>query len=977
MVHRATNATVPQTLPSELRRPHLTGRLADAASRVVLLIAPSGYGKTTVLAQHARVTPRLVVWLTLSPDDANPDVLGQALVDAVRRSLPDMAFSQWLVTCAQGDGLRRAARTLARDLDTLPPCDFIFDEIDVLGPDAGRWLGECIRQLGAAHRALLAGHSGDGLQPARLLAAGDAELLGPDDLVFSPQESAAYLGARAFQGDADAVHLHAEGWPASVVLTATPGLITSAELVVEALSQLPTDVEAGLPEAAVLPVWSERSAGALGCQLPAQWLLAAQRAGLPVTPLGQGRFRPHALLRGVLEERLARVPERHRALHLAAGRHAESEGEPLAALRCYHAAGQPAEATRVLDSIAPQLARRGQSALLRSLLESVPAQTLSAPLQALLAYAWVETGEVARGEVLLATQGSGIDDQPWALAAACHLAGRRGQHARQLALADRGLARQPDQVLEHALRQARALALLNLGRLDEGVTASEALVRDIEAGGATCRLGDALALWAFALLSAGRPAEREQVMWRALALHRQLDQPQQADQLLLDLADHHRVEGRAEDAAQLLSQLSASEPSFVDAFAAEVRGDLALDQAQFEGAAGQYRAALAACDAWHLQLIQGRVWLKLSEALARSGQAAAAQQALTAGRASAATGPAWLQAFLAFREGQVLFDQGQLDAAVPHFEVVARTSLERAHQPRALAYLAEISRRRAAPLTQLSAQVAEVARAAQELGHTRVLTPDAAAVPEIAQAVEQALKRGAAGRPDMTGASLTRRPQLQVVTLGGLQFRLSGQPVQPRLSKAAELLVWSALHGRARRERITGALWPGPPEARHHEYFRVAVRCVRDSLRKALAALGVDLHDPFPFTAGEYGLATSVDVQCDVEALRISVRTGEVTPALTGGLFLPHIDTPWTDAWREQASADATSQALTRAYALESIDVPAACRAYQRALDLDPLCDAAHHALMRLYGAAGQVGAQVRAQQARQAALLDHGLECR
>ena len=182
----------PQALRHELPRTHLLERLATATDyRVIALVGPSGYGKTTVLAQFARSTPYAVVWLSLQEDDADPRMLTESLREAVVRGFVTLEPGLF-VPSQQGSSLK----DLAAQLNYLPfSVRIILDGLQLLGADSGRELDRFIGALSEGHQVLVGSYLDPPLRLAHWVARDAALIIGLEELAFTRQESELYLHA--------------------------------------------------------------------------------------------------------------------------------------------------------------------------------------------------------------------------------------------------------------------------------------------------------------------------------------------------------------------------------------------------------------------------------------------------------------------------------------------------------------------------------------------------------------------------------------------------------------------------------------------------------------------------------------------------------------------------------------------------------------------------------------------------------------
>ena len=92
----ATKLTVPPVPGERVPRPHLLEQLdhrRQPDTRLVLICAPAGYGKTTLAADWARTRPAGVAWLSLDPADNDPNQFLAYLVAALRPAIPALSLN--------------------------------------------------------------------------------------------------------------------------------------------------------------------------------------------------------------------------------------------------------------------------------------------------------------------------------------------------------------------------------------------------------------------------------------------------------------------------------------------------------------------------------------------------------------------------------------------------------------------------------------------------------------------------------------------------------------------------------------------------------------------------------------------------------------------------------------------------------------------------------------------------------------------
>src|SRR5215467_14400744 len=316
-----------------VRRPSLVERLARGDQRpVVSVVAPGGYGKTTLLSQWAERNSKAFAWVSVDEADNDPKVLLTYVAAALDAIEPIGArVFEALASPASSVPGSVVPRLGAALWSMTSPVVLVLDDVHLLHDSECRAaLSVLADHVPAGSRLVLAGRGPPPLRVARLRAEGKILEIGPSDLALTPAEASWLLRAAEVALTEDEVaelHRRTEGWPVGLYLAAlylreggTPGQAAAAfggddrfvseYLESELLARLSEQQRAFLTRTAVL----ERMSGPL-CEavleLPGFRLALAQLAesNLLLVPLdrrGQW-YRYHHLFRDMLLAELERL----------------------------------------------------------------------------------------------------------------------------------------------------------------------------------------------------------------------------------------------------------------------------------------------------------------------------------------------------------------------------------------------------------------------------------------------------------------------------------------------------------------------------------------------------------------------------------------------------------------------------------------------------------------------------------------------
>lgn len=369
----------PVLTPRDLPRPEVVERLVGDDAQVVLITAPAGWGKTSLLAAWLDVEQgrRPAAYLRLEEDDDAGPVFWTYAVAALRRACPELATgAEYALRGPEVDPMRDVVPSLLNELTEVDePLLWVLDDYHVISrDDVHRSVGYLVDHLPPAVQLAIASRADPRLPLGRLRAAGNLSELRARDLAFSVPETAELLESRFAvdldDGGVDLLHRRTEGWPAGVHLAGVS--LRDADdpsefvrrfagddrnvadfLVGEALERVSEGDREFLLRTSVLdqmtgPLCDEVAGGGDGSAI----LDRLERNGLFLVPLDTTRtwYRYHGLFRDWLRHELRTAePGLVPTLHLAAARWYAEAGSLEPAVGHAIRAGDDLLAARLID----------------------------------------------------------------------------------------------------------------------------------------------------------------------------------------------------------------------------------------------------------------------------------------------------------------------------------------------------------------------------------------------------------------------------------------------------------------------------------------------------------------------------------------------------------------------------------------------------------------------------------------------------
>lgn len=325
----------------QVRRLALLDDLSAGPSELVLVLAPAGFGKTTMISQWAADADRPLAWATTGETDSDPVVLISTLMAALTAGGAGVVPLPGVLTGDEPAFSRRVLPQFQRTLESIDRAvTLVVDDVHAMaGTRPAVVLAAVLDALPAGSELALVGRSRPDLPVALWRSQGRVREVGPDDLAFDVDEASALLaqlmGSDPPKGLVTSILTATAGWPVAVYLQglaaargrlrpATTSTALTDYLDAEVLGRVDQDLLDFLRRAAILSTLSASACNdVLGVRDSRAMLRSAEQSTLLVNRLhgGDGFYRLHPLLRDRLTRDLEEAePQEARALRARAAR---------------------------------------------------------------------------------------------------------------------------------------------------------------------------------------------------------------------------------------------------------------------------------------------------------------------------------------------------------------------------------------------------------------------------------------------------------------------------------------------------------------------------------------------------------------------------------------------------------------------------------------------------------------------------------
>jgi ATP/maltotriose-dependent transcriptional regulator MalT len=423
-----TKLGVPRLRSGTIERTNLLGRLASHRGPV-LVVAPPGFGKSTLLGQWRQAAGLPLAWVSLDGADNDPMLFWNYVVAALQAIEPAVPLTPPAGLLGEQDFVDAIVPRLLNELASLESdVVLVLDDYHSITSAACHRSVELFLTREPANVHIIVASRVDPPFPlGTLRARGELLELREPDLAFTPQESTRFLNDALGLGlstrASATLHEHAEGWPAGLYLAylslrdeadrerAVAGFGGSTRQVSDYLTEVALDALAPavrdfLVETSIL----ERMSGPLcdattGRRGSAELLVELEHANLFLTALDDHRewYRYHHLFAELLRAELQRrAPGRRRELHRNAFAWLAGAGHVGEAIHHAVEAGEIETATRLVAENYLSTIEWGGYATVAGWLDAFPRRVVVGDARLSVVEAWVASFQRRRDDAQLA-----------------------------------------------------------------------------------------------------------------------------------------------------------------------------------------------------------------------------------------------------------------------------------------------------------------------------------------------------------------------------------------------------------------------------------------------------------------------------------------------------------------------------------------------------------------------------------------------
>lgn len=224
MAREGTVTTRPRAQSFIIKRPRLTKLLDESEARIILLVAPAGYGKTT-LAREWLEGREGVLWYSGRPAMADVAALASGLVSAFAQDedVRERALERVQILATRGQSPEALAKAVVSAIPATASM-LVIDDCHLAASFESEALLAALTRDTEVRVVLISRTRPRWITP-RMLVYGEASILEMSDLAFTSDEAVAVIG----QGRETAttnLFMKARGWPAVIGLAAQRGSAT-------------------------------------------------------------------------------------------------------------------------------------------------------------------------------------------------------------------------------------------------------------------------------------------------------------------------------------------------------------------------------------------------------------------------------------------------------------------------------------------------------------------------------------------------------------------------------------------------------------------------------------------------------------------------------------------------------------------------------------------------------------------------------